>query len=112
MLASSSSSPPTSRTLATASSPRRRGGGSTGRKPKPGMLRRAARRFGISLADSVLVGDRASDIAAGKAAGCRTIFIDRRYGDTGKVEADIVVRSLPAAVRLISAGASTRPHGG
>jgi hypothetical protein len=51
-----------------------------------------------------MVGDRASDIAAGKAAGCRTIFIDRRYRESGPVGADAIARSLPAAVRLILAG--------
>jgi len=84
--------------------PHKQAAGCGCRKPKPGMLRRAARRLGISLADSVMVGDRASDIAAGKAAGCRTIFIDRRYRESGPVGADAIARSLPAAVRVILAG--------
>ena len=42
------------------------------RKPGPGMLLRAKREFGLSLEDSVLVGDRPSDILAGVAAGVRT----------------------------------------
>ncbi len=44
------------------------------RKPKPGMLLAAARDLGIDLDRSFMVGDRKSDIEAGKAAGCRTVF--------------------------------------
>ncbi len=40
------------------------------RKPRPGMLLRAAERLGIDLAKSWVVGDRARDLEAGRAAGC------------------------------------------
>jgi D-glycero-D-manno-heptose 1,7-bisphosphate phosphatase len=49
------------------------------RKPKPGMLLRAAAEHNVKLSDSFMVGDRGSDIAAGLAAGCQTILIDRPY---------------------------------
>ena len=39
------------------------------RKPHPGMLLAAAERLGIDLARSAIVGDRAQDLAAGRAAG-------------------------------------------
>ena len=52
------------------------------RKPKPGLLLRAARDHGIDLAESFLIGDRAKDIACGRTAGCTTIFLDRGYGET------------------------------
>ena len=45
------------------------------RKPGPGMLRRAVREFGVSLADSVMVGDRCSDIAAANSAGLKQAFL-------------------------------------
>lgn len=45
------------------------------RKPGTGMLRKAAREFGISLADSVLVGDRCTDITAANTAGLRQAFL-------------------------------------
>lgn len=45
------------------------------RKPGTGMLRRAAREFEISLADSVMVGDRCSDIAAANSAGLKQAFL-------------------------------------
>lgn len=41
------------------------------RKPAPGLLLDGARELGLDLASSVIVGDKASDIAAGRAAGCR-----------------------------------------
>jgi D-glycero-D-manno-heptose 1,7-bisphosphate phosphatase len=45
------------------------------RKPGTGMLRRAAREFGVELAESVMVGDRCSDIAAANSAGLRQAFL-------------------------------------
>ena len=45
------------------------------RKPAPGMLFRAARDLGLDLAESVLVGDRCSDVAAANAAGLRRAFL-------------------------------------
>lgn len=46
------------------------------RKPKPGLLFRAARELEIDLQQSFMVGDSAVDILAGRAAGCRTILLD------------------------------------
>ena len=45
------------------------------RKPLPGMLFKAAEEFGIDLSKSWVVGDMITDIACGKAAGCRTIQV-------------------------------------
>lgn len=45
------------------------------RKPGPGMLLRAARDLGILLAESVMVGDRCSDVGAANAAGLRQAFL-------------------------------------
>jgi D-glycero-D-manno-heptose 1,7-bisphosphate phosphatase len=45
------------------------------RKPKPGMLLAAAERHGIDVASSWMVGDNEKDVEAGRAAGCRTIFV-------------------------------------
>ena len=55
------------------------------RKPKPGLLLQAAREFEIDLNKSFMVGDRWSDIEAGKAAGCRTIYIQYGYEEKGAV---------------------------
>lgn len=42
------------------------------RKPRPGMLLSAARRFGAPIRRCLIAGDRITDIAAGVMAGCRT----------------------------------------
>jgi len=47
------------------------------RKPGPGMLLRAAWELGVELAESVMVGDRCSDVAAANAAGLRRAFLLR-----------------------------------
>jgi D-glycero-D-manno-heptose 1,7-bisphosphate phosphatase len=45
------------------------------RKPGPGMLLRAARELGVELAQSLMVGDRCSDVGAANAAGLRHAFL-------------------------------------
>ena len=51
------------------------------RKPKPGMLLRAAADFNIDLEQSWMVGDGENDVRAGKAAGCRTCLLgEGEYG--------------------------------
>lgn len=72
------------------------------RKPKPGMLRRAAARLGVDCTRSFMIGDRASDVAAGRAVGCRTIFIDLGYRDEHSDGADFIVKSLAEAARIVS----------
>jgi D-glycero-D-manno-heptose 1,7-bisphosphate phosphatase len=51
------------------------------RKPRPGLLLEAARKYGVLLDRSYLVGDRWRDIDAGAAAGCKTILIDYAYNE-------------------------------
>jgi D-glycero-D-manno-heptose 1,7-bisphosphate phosphatase len=45
------------------------------RKPRPGMMIAAAAEHGLDLPGSFLIGDRETDIAAGRAAGCRTVLV-------------------------------------
>jgi len=72
------------------------------RKPKPGLLLRAAERHAIDLASSFLIGDRWRDIDAGKSAGCRTIWIDRHYQERPPAAApDFRAVSLQAAAEWI-----------
>lgn len=53
------------------------------RKPKPGMLLKAAKDFNIDLSRSWMVGDSKNDIIAGLNAGCRTALIGSEpYGQT------------------------------
>lgn len=50
------------------------------RKPLPGMLQEAARRFDIDLESSYMIGDKLIDMQAGAAAGCRSILVRTGYG--------------------------------
>ena len=45
------------------------------RKPKPGMILKAKEQHNIDLKESVLVGDRHSDIASGKSAGIYSLYL-------------------------------------
>ena len=51
------------------------------RKPKPGLILMAAEKHGVDLSRSWMVGDRWKDIAAGKAAGLKTIFVNYHYNE-------------------------------
>lgn len=74
------------------------------RKPRPGMLTRAATRLNLDLARSFMVGDRWRDVEAGRAAGCGTVFVDRRYSERQPDRSDLVVGELVEAVpRMIAA---------
>jgi D-glycero-D-manno-heptose 1,7-bisphosphate phosphatase len=46
------------------------------RKPKPGLLLRAAAEHGIDLRASFMIGDRITDVIAGRVAGCGTIMVE------------------------------------
>ncbi|MDR0221444.1 MAG: HAD-IIIA family hydrolase [Lachnospiraceae bacterium] len=69
------------------------------RKPKPGMLLKAAKRYNIDLTQSYMIGDSDRDIGAGQAAGCGTVGIGEASGFS--VAADMYCDSLLAAVRQI-----------
>lgn len=71
------------------------------RKPKPGMLLRAAKRDGIALDESFMIGDRWRDIEAGHCAGCRTILIGGGYSETFRTKPDATFGSLTEAVAWI-----------
>jgi D-glycero-D-manno-heptose 1,7-bisphosphate phosphatase len=71
------------------------------RKPKPGLLLEAAAKHGIDLKSSYFVGDRWKDVHAGKAAGCRTIFVDYGYVQDQPATPDNTVTSLADAAESI-----------
>ena len=63
------------------------------RKPKPGMLLKAAEQYNIDLSKSWMIGDGENDVLAGKNAGCRTVLLG--HGEYGQ---DITSNSLLDAV--------------
>jgi len=71
------------------------------RKPKPGMLLRAASELEIDLNSSWMIGDRWRDIDCGHAAGCKTILIDYQYAEILRQPPDFRVACLPEAIPVI-----------
>jgi histidinol-phosphate phosphatase family protein len=69
------------------------------RKPMPGMLLDAARDIGIALGNSFVIGDKRSDVEAGKRAGCGSILLNSR--EQGPMDVDLVARSWKEAVDFI-----------
>ena len=78
------------------------------RKPKPGLLFRAARDLGIDLTSSFMVGDRWRDVEAGRRAGCRTLFVDCGYRESPPRSCDFRVGSLLEASGIILAESDSR----
>ena len=52
------------------------------RKPRPGMLMKAAEDFNIDLSQSYMIGDSENDVKAGLAAGCKTVLLSEPQSDT------------------------------
>ena len=71
------------------------------RKPKPGMLVRAAEEHHLDLAASFMVGDRSGDVLAGAAVGCTTFLVDLPYSKADRCSPDAKVADLPEAARQI-----------
>lgn len=69
------------------------------KKPKPGMLLAAARKWSIDLESSFIIGDTSSDMEAGRAAGCKTVLISTSYNRG--LEADFYADSFFGAAKLI-----------
>lgn len=79
------------------------------RKPRPGMLLRAAHALGINLARSFMVGDRWRDIDCGHAAGCTTVLIDYAYDEALRQPPHHRVKSLLEAADVILKLSPPRP---
>ena len=82
------------------------------RKPAPGLVHRAAEEIGADRRRSWFIGDTWMDVAAGAAAGCRTILVGPEYRDrTGHppgVVPDAAVPDLLAAAHVILAARDAR----
>jgi len=73
----------------------------TCRKPLPGLLLMGRDEFDIDMATSFMVGDRASDIEAGRAAGCRTVLLRHPDDASTNVAADHEIRALAELLDII-----------
>jgi D-glycero-alpha-D-manno-heptose 1-phosphate guanylyltransferase len=73
------------------------------RKPRLGLMEKAARELGFIPQNSIVIGDKACDIDMGRMAGAVTFLVRTGYGDQSEntVAADFVVDDLPLAARSI-----------
>ncbi|MBI3404679.1 MAG: HAD family hydrolase [Acidobacteria bacterium] len=87
------------------------------RKPRPGMLDRAAIEHGLTLEGSFVVSDRHDDVLMGQSIGCHGILVRTGYG-AGEYEwnrtkwdlqPDYVAEDLADAVEHILAQANAKP---
>ena len=76
------------------------------RKPRPGMILRAAAELKIDLCASYVIGDRWRDINCARAAGCRAIFIKRGYEESLRETPDFTVATFNDAVSALLDDAS------
>lgn len=80
------------------------------RKPEPGMLKQAAAEHDLDLAQSWMIGDKATDVEVGERAGSHTILLTSGYGTRvlegtyqHRVEAEKVCDSLAEAYETVLA---------
>lgn len=71
------------------------------RKPKPGMLQRAAQELKLDLSGSFMIGDRVSDCEAAQAAGCQPILLNDTIPAAAVPASWIVISRLAEALDLI-----------
>lgn len=75
------------------------------RKPKPGLLNKAANDLSVKPESFIMIGDKASDLDSGKEVGAATVLVRTGYGaeveKKGYSKADFVVDDLQAAARVI-----------
>ncbi len=83
------------------------------RKPLPGLIEQAVEELGADPFRSWFIGDTWMDVAAGAAAGCRTILVGPEYlerpGHPANVIADASVPDLLAAAEVVLAAAVREP---
>jgi D-glycero-D-manno-heptose 1,7-bisphosphate phosphatase len=76
------------------------------RKPRPGLILRAAAELKIDLGASYVIGDRWRDVDCARAAGCRAIFIQRGYEESLRELPDFTVQNFNDAVNALLRDAS------
>ena len=81
------------------------------RKPKPGLLFKAAKENKLDLSKSWIIGDGVNDVLAGHSAGCKTILLANLYEseylrvlekNLKGVRPDFLIKNLKEAIRIIN----------
>ncbi|UCE66943.1 MAG: HAD family hydrolase [Candidatus Zixiibacteriota bacterium] len=79
------------------------------RKPRPGMILEAAKKLNIDLKKSWIIGDKSSDIEAGKASGIRTVLVKTGYGGSepgaSNANPDFTASDIGEAIEYINRSA-------
>lgn len=72
------------------------------RKPKPGMIFSAKKKWNINLKKSYIIGDRKKDILAGLNAGVKTIFINNNYDEKKPIFSHFKIKELKEIKKIIN----------
>jgi len=71
------------------------------RKPKPGMLLDAGLAWGLDFRKSFIIGDRCTDVEAGRRAGCKTVLVHAAKTEVQRCKPDFQAASWGETVRWI-----------
>ena len=71
------------------------------RKPNPGMIIEAQKKWKIDLKKSYLIGDRKKDIDAGLKVGLKTIFLDENYKESKPANYHFKIKNLMSVKKII-----------
>ena len=71
------------------------------RKPNPGMIFQAKKKYNINLKKSYFIGDRWRDVDAGNKSGCKTIFINRDYNENLNTKPNFITKKISEIYRYI-----------
>lgn len=71
------------------------------RKPNPGMILNAKKKFNLNLSKCFFIGDRWRDIEASHNAGCESIFLDYNYNEDVKIEPNYKIKKLKEIYQII-----------
>ena len=72
------------------------------RKPNPGMIIEAQKKWNIDFKKSYLIGDRKKDIDAGLKVGLKTIFLDEDYKEPKPLNCHFKIKDLSKVKKIIS----------
>jgi len=80
------------------------------RKPKPGLVRQAARDLGVRPEECVVVGDIGSDVEAARSAGARGILVPTEVTRPAEIHGEVAANLLDAVSRILAGapGSNTR----
>lgn len=71
------------------------------RKPNPGMILKAKKKYNLDLKKSYFIGDRWRDIEASSKAGCISILLNYNYNEIIKIKPDFMVLKLKETMDII-----------